>query len=113
MCGLLSRTLTLLMTQICDCPYPNYGCMCNILWLLTFVPLFLQVWDQFPEEEKLAQQHAILLFATHIQRHFVVLKVAQQCHHMQMKCNNSLPKGLARNGILLTKTVITLIDKIS
>ena len=55
--------------------------------------------DQFLDEEKLAQQRAILLFATHLQQHFVVLKVAQQCHQMQMKCErrqlHKIPMGPA------------------
>jgi len=41
--------------------------------------------DQFLDEEQLAEQPVILLFATHtiyVQQHFVVLKVAQQCHQM-------------------------------
>lgn len=69
--------------------------------------------DQFLDEEKLVQQRAILLFATHLQQHFVVLKVAQQCHQMQMKCMISLAKGLVRKGIPLIKMVITLIYKMS
>ena len=69
--------------------------------------------DQFLGKEKLAQPHAILLFATHLQQHFVVLKIAQQCHQMQMKFINSLAKGLARKGIPLIKMVITPIYKMS